>query len=108
MDAERHRSPELLGLEYCTACRRPFVVPVALLDLIDEGLYLLALHCTNCDRLSTGIHEDAELEQLEHADAVAIAQIESALEVISVARFIDELAGFTEALESGLVQPEDF
>jgi hypothetical protein len=96
------------GLETCTACERPFVVPVALLDLVDEGLYLLALHCKNCDRLSTGVHEDAELEALEHADERAQAEMESALEIVSVARFIDDLGGFTRALEAGLVLPEDF
>jgi hypothetical protein len=96
------------GLETCTACERPFVVPVALLDLVDEGLYLLALHCKNCDRLSTGVHEDAELEALEHAGERAQAEMESALEIVSVARFIDDLGGFTRALEAGLVLPEDF
>jgi hypothetical protein len=108
MDVERHRSPHTTGLEYCTACRRPFVVPVALLDLVDEGLYLIALHCANCDRLSTGVHEDAELEALEHADADATAQLEAAIEIISVARFIDDLEGFTRPPGPGLVLPEDF
>ncbi|HMJ35934.1 MAG TPA: hypothetical protein VK501_18665 [Baekduia sp.] len=108
MDVERHRSPETSGLETCTACHRPFVVPIAMLDLVDEGLYLLALLCTNCDRLSVGIHEDAELEQLEHEDAAAISQIEAALEVIEVSRFIDGLDGFTRALAADLVLPEDF
>ena len=96
------------GLETCVACGRAFVVPVALLDLVDEGLYLLALHCKNCDRLSTGVHEDAELEALEHANDAAVAEIESALEIVSVARFIDELGGFRRALEAGGVLPEDF
>jgi hypothetical protein len=96
------------GLEQCVACGRPFVVPVALLDLVDEGLYLLALHCKSCDRLSTGVHEDAELEALEHASAAAVAEIEAALEIVSVARFIDEVGGFTRALEADLVLPEDF
>ena len=108
MDVERHRSPQTTGLEYCPACRRPFVVPVALLDLVDEGLYLLALHCTNCDRLSVGVHEDAELEQLEHADAIAVAQIEAAVEIVSVIRFIDDLDGFTRPPGPGLVLPEDY
>jgi radical SAM superfamily enzyme YgiQ (UPF0313 family) len=107
MDAERHRLPEVAGLEHCPACHRPFVVPIALLDLVDEGLYLLALHCKNCDRLSVGIHEDAELERLEHHDAITITQIEAAIDVVEVARFIDDLDGFTRALESGLVLPED-
>jgi hypothetical protein len=108
MDAERHRSPEAAGLELCSGCHRPFVVPVALLDLVDEGLYLLALHCSNCDRLSTGVFEDAELERLEHANESATAEMEVALEIIEVASFIDDLGGFTRALESDLVLPEDF
>jgi hypothetical protein len=96
------------GLEICTACGQPFVVPVALLDLVDEGLYLLALHCKNCDQLSTGVHEDAELEALEHAADRAQAEMESALEIVTVARFIDDLDGFTRALEADVVLPEDF
>lgn len=96
------------GLETCEACGRPFVVPVALLDLVDEGLYLLALHCKNCDRLSTGVHEDAELEALEQANDRAEAEMRSALEIVAVARFIDDLDEFTRALEAGVVLPEDF
>jgi hypothetical protein len=96
------------GLETCTACGQPFVVPVALLDLVDEGLYLLALHCKNCDGLFTGVHEDAELEALEHANERAQVEMESALEIVAVARFIDDLDGFTRALEAGMVLPEDF
>jgi hypothetical protein len=96
------------GLETCAACGEPFVVPVALLDLVDEGLYLLALHCKNCDRLSTGVHEDAELEALERANEAAESQMHSALEIVSVARFIDDLSDFTRALETNGVLPEDF
>jgi hypothetical protein len=99
---------EDIGLETCEACGKPFVVPVALLDLVDEGLYLLALHCKNCDRLSTGVHEDAELEALEKANEVAESEMQSALEIVSVARFIDEVGSFTRALEAGVVLPEDF
>ena len=69
------------GLETCAECGRAFVVPVALLDLVDEGLYLLALHCKNCDRLAVGVHEDAELELLERRNDAAAAEIEAALEI---------------------------
>jgi hypothetical protein len=96
------------GLETCRSCGEPFVVPVALLDLVDEGLYLLALHCMNCDRLSVGVHEDAELEALEKANERAEAEMQSALEIVSVARFIDDVGDFTRALEADLVLPEDF
>ncbi|HEV7494768.1 hypothetical protein [Baekduia sp.] len=72
-----------IGLDTCTACGQPFIVPVALLELVDEGLYLLALHCNNCDGLFTGVYEDAELEALEHANERATADMESALQVVS-------------------------
>jgi hypothetical protein len=92
----------------CTVCGRPFVVPVALLDLVAEGLYLLALHCKNCERLSVGVHEDAELEALEQRNDAAVAEMESGAEVLEVSRFIDELSGFSRALDEDLVLPEDF
>jgi hypothetical protein len=96
------------GLEMCVACHRPFVVPVALLDMVDEGLYLLALHCKNCDTLTTGIVEDEALEAMEFANDAAVEEMESALEIVSIARFIDELGNFTAALETNSVLPEDF
>jgi hypothetical protein len=109
MDGHAEQTPYAASsLAHCPACARPFVVPMALLDLVDEGLYLLALHCKNCDRLSVGVHEDAELEELEHANDAAACDIEAAIDLVSVARFIDELDGFTRALESDLVLPEDF
>jgi hypothetical protein len=74
------------GAETCTACGQPFIVPVALLELIDEGLYLLALHCKSCDGLFTGVYEDAELEALEHAIDRSTAAMEAALDVVSTAR----------------------
>jgi hypothetical protein len=73
------------GAETCTACGQPFIVPVGLLELIDEGLYLLALHCKNCDGLFTGVYEDAELEALEHANDRSMAQMESALQTVAAA-----------------------
>jgi hypothetical protein len=107
MAEERDLSPKQ-GLEICEGCGRSFVVPIALLELIDEGLYLLALHCKNCDRLSTGEVEDADLEALEIANDEAVTEVETALDIVAVARFIDEVGQFTRALEAGGVLPEDF
>jgi hypothetical protein len=100
--------PEAQGLEVCPDCGRPFVVPVALLDLIDEGLYLLALHCKNCDRLAVGVHEDAELELADFAHDRAVAQILTGIELAEVSRFIDEMTDFSRAIAEDLVLPEDF
>jgi hypothetical protein len=107
-DRELFPTPRAAGLETCTACGRPFIVAVALLDLVDEGLYLLALQCKNCERLFTAEVEDADLEALEHATDAAVTEMHSALEIVSVARFIDDLGQFSRALEAGGVLPEDF
>jgi transcription elongation factor Elf1 len=80
MEGHGHLPQRQSGLELCPDCGRPFVVPVALLDLVDEGLYLIALQCKNCERLAVGIHEDAELEALEAFSAEAAARIEAALD----------------------------
>jgi hypothetical protein len=78
------------------------------LDLVDEGLYLIALECKNCGRLAVGEHEDAELERAERFSNAAAAQIAAAIETVEVARFIDDLGSFTAALERDMVLPEDF
>lgn len=101
--AEPQPHAEAPGLETCPACARPFVVPVALLDLVDEGLYLLALRCTNCGRLAVGEHEDAELERLERAMTHAFAQIRAAADFVEVARCVDELG----VPDDQLVDPDD-
>jgi hypothetical protein len=59
----------------CGSCEEPFVVPVDLLDIVDEGLFLLVLWCASCDALSIDQVEDAELELLDrHLDRTS-AQI---------------------------------
>jgi hypothetical protein len=112
MDGQGHHHPhspqDAPGIELCEACERPFVVPVALLDLVDEGLYLLALHCKNCGRLAVAEHEDAEVERLEHEMTQATAQIAAAADLVEVSRVMDELGPFRDALARDLVLPEDF
>jgi hypothetical protein len=108
MEGDAHLQHASAGLERCPGCGRPFVVPVALLDLVDEGLYLIALECKNCDRLAVGVHEDAELERMERFSALAAARMESAIETLDGARSIDDLIASTDAVDRDLVVPEDF
>ena len=49
----------------CAACRRPFVVPETILEVVDEGLYLLVLDCKNCGHMMLAEIEDADLEAFE-------------------------------------------
>jgi hypothetical protein len=54
-----------IAYHHCTACDRPFVIPDALLEVVDEGLYLIALDCKNCGRMTLATVEDADLEAYE-------------------------------------------
>jgi hypothetical protein len=69
-------------METCSACGRPFIVATRLLDIIDEGLYRVMLHCTNCGRSRAEVVEDAELEHLERCERIAQAQIEASLQAL--------------------------
>jgi hypothetical protein len=92
----------------CPDCGKAFVVPTTLLDVVDEGLYLVVLHCRNCDRLAVGVHEDAELEEVERASDRATAQMAAFAEILELAQFIEDIDSFTRALRADMVLPEDF
>lgn len=63
-------------LSDCRACGAAFVVPVDLLDIVDEGLFLVALSCTSCGHLAVAEVEDAELEELDHHLEETTAQMQ--------------------------------
>lgn len=104
---DRSSTERRAGLETCPQCERPFVVPVALLDLVDDGIYLLALECKNCGRLAVGQHEDAEVERLEREMLQASTQIEAAADLVEVARLVDTLSPLRDGLVRDLLRPED-
>jgi hypothetical protein len=108
MAAERITPPGTPRMEICQACGQSFVVPIDLVDHVDEGLYLLALHCKNCDHLALGVHEDAELEAFEQRLANETGHLAAYAEVLEVSRFIDEADRFAQALDHDLLLPEDF
>lgn len=84
------------------------MVPTTLLDVVDEGLYLVVVHCRNCDRLAVDVKEDAELEQVERACDRDAEQMAAFAEILDLAQFIEDIDGFTRALRADLVLPEDF
>jgi hypothetical protein len=108
MAADRITGAGTPQMEICPACGQSFVVPIDLVDYIDEGLYLLALHCKNCDRLALGVHEDAELEAFEQRLQDESGHLAAYADVLEVARFIDEVDRFAQALDDDLLLPEDF
>lgn len=89
-------------------CKQPFVLPVALLDVLDEGLYSVILHCRNCEHMAVSVHEDAEMEEIDQAILRAVTDIEAFADILDTARFIEQSEAFTRALRDDHVLPEDF
>jgi hypothetical protein len=102
----QHDAPDT-RIDLCPDCGRTFVVP-ALLDVVDEGLYLVLLQCRNCDRMAIGLHEDAEMEELDRRMDEAMQDLEAYADILEIARFIEDTDSFTRALDADLVLPEDF
>lgn len=103
----RH-SPSTEPLHVCAACRRPFVVPISVVDLVDRDRAVVELHCTNCGRTVLGVHEDTALEAL---DRELDATRDSLRESVALMAYVDELErieAFTTAIERGDILPEDF
>ena len=95
-------------LHVCADCRRPFVVPVSVVDLVDRDRAVVELHCTNCGRTVLGVHEDAALEAL---DRELDATTDSMRESLALLTYVDELErieAFADALARENILPEDF
>src|SRR5688500_18914589 len=103
----RH-SPQAQPLHVCAGCQRPFVVPVSVVDLLDDDRAVVELHCTNCGRTVLGVHDDASLGAL---DPELDATTDSMRESLELFAYVDELArieAFADALAAGHILPEDF
>jgi hypothetical protein len=95
-------------LHVCTDCRRPFVVPLSVVDLVDHDRAVVELHCTNCGRTVLGVHDDAALEALDvELDATTDSMRES-LALIAYVELAEQIDVFADALQRDLILPEDF
>ena len=95
-------------LHVCAECRRPFVVPLTIVDLVDGDRAVVELHCTNCGRTVLGVHDDAALEAL---DRELDATTDSMHESVALLAYVDEVEridAFADALDRDLILPEDF
>jgi len=96
-------------LHICGSCRRPFVVPDAIVSAPKgvEGV-VVELRCTDCGWLHSGAYPQAAVEALDRAMDLSEREIRAAVEVLD---FVDELTridAFARALEMDLIVPEDF
>jgi hypothetical protein len=95
-------------LHVCEDCRRPFVVPVSVVDLIDHDRCVVELHCTNCDRVALGVHDDASLEDLDRELDEVQAVMRESLELLTLLGEHERVDRFADALQRDLILPEDF
>jgi hypothetical protein len=104
----RHDIAVPADLHTCLACRRDFVVPVSVVDLLDAERCVVELRCNNCGVASLRIHDDAELMALDRRLDATQDQLREALEIFVVAEELDRVARFVRALHDDHILPEDF
>jgi hypothetical protein len=97
------------GLHICGSCRRPFVVPDAIV-CAPEGVHgvVVELRCTDCGWLHKGAYSRAAIEALDRAMDIGEREIRAALDVIEFADELDRIDAFARALRLNLITPEDF
>ena len=95
-------------LHVCGDCRRPFVVPVSVVDLVDRDRAVVELHCTNCGRTVLGVHDDASLEALDNELDATTESMRETLELLSYVDELERIDAFADALRRDLILPEDF
>ena len=95
-------------LHVCPDCDRTFVVPLAVLDVIDDDRYLVELACTSCGWAAVRPEREERLEALDREVDRHLADMRDALELAELTRRLEEIDRFTLALRADLVLPEDF
>jgi hypothetical protein len=107
----RHRQDDTSPareLHVCDTCTREFIVPVSVVDLIDEERCIVELSCMNCGTASLGVHDDQSLMELDRHLDLAQDQMREAVEVLEIADDLDRIDRFVRALRDDHILPEDF
>ena len=96
-------------LHLCGACRRPFVVPDAIVSAPGnvEGV-VVELRCTDCGWTHIGAYAPSVIEALDRALDLSEREIRAALEICELTDELERIDGFARALEEDLITPEDF
>ena len=108
----RHRQDDTTAaqtdLHVCSACERDFIVPISVVDLLDEDRCVVELSCTNCGTAWLGVHDDRTLMELDRHLDLAQDKMREAVEVLEIADELDRIDRFVRALRADHILPEDF
>ena len=95
-------------LHQCAGCNRPFVVPVSIVDLVDNDRAVVEHHCTNCGLTVLGVHDDDSLAALDRELDATTKSMWEALELLTYVDELERIDAFAHALHADLILPEDF
>jgi hypothetical protein len=96
-------------LHVCGSCRRPFVVPDAIVSAPPgvDGV-VAELRCTDCGWTQVGAYPAGAIEALDRALDLIEREMRTALEICELTEELERIDSFTRALELDLITPEDF
>jgi len=94
-------------LHRCVECASDLVYPIDWEEAGPEHWEVL-LRCPNCEWRGSGIHEQEAVERFDELLDLGTEAVVRDLKRLQHANIEDEVKRFVEALEAGLILPEDF
>jgi len=95
------------GLHVCPECSSQLVQPVQWGEAT-VGFWELTLQCPNCDWLTDGVFDQAQVDEFEEQLDDGLTDMLNDLRRLTQANMTDEIDRFAAALHSDLILPEDF
>ncbi len=94
-------------LHICGRCHAPLVQPLSWSETPDER-WELVLQCPNCEWTTTGVYNQAEVEELEDRLEEGLSEMLADLQRLAQANMAEEIDRFVTALGADVILPEDF
>jgi hypothetical protein len=94
-------------LHVCRSCSAPLIQPLAWAET-DEDHWELTLLCPNCGTTTTGVYNQAAVEELEERLEEGLSEMLADLHRLAQANMADEIDRFVSALDANVILPEDF
>jgi hypothetical protein len=95
------------GLEFCLVCGRDFVSMVRCTNAGDDSWWLL-LRCGDCGTWHETFARGDALRTLRRASALSLETIAEAVKRLDLDRMSSEVEAFSQGLELGLIEADDF